>query len=172
MRRLVALLPVAFAATLLGGTPASAHPLGNFTTNAGAAITILPGTVRVDYALDIAEIPTFQLSEEINSDQDPDIDGSELAWWARRRAEELAGALEITVDDHPVALELGASRAAFAPGQGGLPVLRLDARLEAPIPPRGELRFADGSELGAAGWREVTATGSDGMAVTGSTVPA
>ena len=39
---------------------AFAHPLGNFTVNRFSRIVLLPGHVRVDYVIDMAEIPTFQ----------------------------------------------------------------------------------------------------------------
>ncbi|MGH2686567.1 MAG: hypothetical protein ACRDJP_13970 [Actinomycetota bacterium] len=173
MRRLAALLgtAIAFGFVLLTASPAAAHPLGNFTTNAGAVITITPGVLRIDYALDIAEIPTFQLTDEIDVDGAGGMDEVELATWAARRAVLLGRDLNAVANGEPVPLELASSAAALAPGEGGLSVLRLDARFEGPIPARGGIRFADRNELGAAGWREVAATGVEGMAVTASTVP-
>ncbi|MBY0397788.1 MAG: high frequency lysogenization protein HflD, partial [Thermoleophilia bacterium] len=37
---------------------ASAHPLGNFTTNTAMAFRLTPDAVAVDYVVDEAEIPT------------------------------------------------------------------------------------------------------------------
>ena len=41
--------------------PADAHPLGNFTVNRYAGIEVAGSAVYVRYALDLAEIPTYQL---------------------------------------------------------------------------------------------------------------
>ena len=41
-------------------TGALAHPLGNFTVNRYSGIHVSPHELRVDYVVDLAEIPTFQ----------------------------------------------------------------------------------------------------------------
>ena len=65
MRRRIALalfaLCGALAALLATATTASAHPLGNFTVNRYAGIEVAGSDVYVRYALDLAEIPTYQL---------------------------------------------------------------------------------------------------------------
>ncbi len=48
------------SAALLAPGAASAHPLGNFTVNHFAAVDLAGDAVFVRYALDLAEIPTFQ----------------------------------------------------------------------------------------------------------------
>ena len=60
---LVALLGILGAAMLPGA--ASAHPLGNFTVNHFAAVDLAGNGVYVRYALDLAEIPTFQEGAEV-----------------------------------------------------------------------------------------------------------
>ena len=68
MRRRVVIGLVAGAALMLAtaGT-ASAHPLGNFTVNHYAGIELAGDRVYVRYVLDLAEIPTFQLGEEVRT---------------------------------------------------------------------------------------------------------
>ena len=59
----IALLVVAVSAAavaLVAPGAASAHPLGNFTVNHFAAVDLAGDAVFVRYALDLAEIPTFQ----------------------------------------------------------------------------------------------------------------
>jgi ABC-type nickel/cobalt efflux system permease component RcnA len=158
-------LPVVLA------SPASAHPLGNFTVNAAAAITVTPEELRIDYALDVAEIPTFQLRRDI----DPDGDGpepSELATWATHRGAALARGLRVSVDGHPVPLTVASSTAALGPGLGGLEVLRLDAVLTAEVSGAGDVVVEDRNDRGRVGWREITASGAGGIGLMGSTVPA
>ena len=60
---LVGLLGILGAAMLPGS--ASAHPLGNFTVNHFAAVDLAGNGVYVRYALDLAEIPTFQEGAEV-----------------------------------------------------------------------------------------------------------
>jgi nickel/cobalt transporter (NicO) family protein len=158
---------------VLTAGPASAHPLGNFTVNAAAAVTVSPGRLRIDYVLDLAEIPTFQERQVIDADADGAVDDSERAAWATRRAEAIEAGLSITVDGVPMALRVGAASMTLRPGQGGLDVLRLEASLlGTPARNRGTVQVRDLNDTGRVGWREITAIGSNGIAVRESTVPA
>jgi hypothetical protein len=56
MRRALVLAGVV-AAVLSAPATAIAHPLGNFTVNRYAGIELTPDEVRIDYVLDLAEIP-------------------------------------------------------------------------------------------------------------------
>jgi len=61
----LAVLCGALAASLVTSPPAEAHPLGNFTINRYAGIEVAGRDVYVRYALDVAEIPTYQLGGEL-----------------------------------------------------------------------------------------------------------
>ena len=69
MRRRIAFvlaaLCSALAASLVAPTLAEAHPLGNFTINRYAGIEVAGRDAYVRYALDIAEIPTYQIGADI-----------------------------------------------------------------------------------------------------------
>jgi ABC-type nickel/cobalt efflux system permease component RcnA len=152
---------------------AHAHPLGNFTVNRAAAVRLLPGEVRIDYVVDMAEIPTFQEVPAIDADGDGAASAAELTAWAGRQASELAPGLVLAVDGASVELAAaGDASAELLPGQAGLDVLRFEATFTGSVPDRGSLRFDDRTDDGRIGWREVTATGADGVAVSASTVPA
>ena len=60
-RRVPRWLAALGALFLLLGLPvvASAHPLGNFSTNRYSRLEVGPDGLRVHYILDLAEIPTF-----------------------------------------------------------------------------------------------------------------
>jgi nickel/cobalt exporter len=159
-------------AGLLGhAAPASAHPLGNFTVNAYAGITVRPGSVAIDYVLDLAEIPTFQELQRVDTDSDGVVDMEERRTAASRMAEELLAGLSLEVDDRPVPLTVVGSKMDLLPGQGGLEVLRLEATYRAGAPSSGEVLFRDSNDEGRLGWREITAVGTDGLAVGASNVP-
>jgi nickel/cobalt transporter (NicO) family protein len=140
---------------LLVPATASAHPLGNFTVNHYAGIELAGSTVYVHYALDVAEIPTFQLGSEIKA-----------AGYARRLAREL----ELTIDGRQVPLSIVERRVVSRKGAGGLPVLRLDVVYEAALTGR-MLELHDRSFEGRIGWREITLSARDGAQVIDSSVP-
>ena len=160
VRRRIALVLLALcgalAAFLATATTASAHPLGNFTVNRFAGIEIAGNEIYVRYAVDLAEIPTYQL-------------GSEL----RRPgyAATLAQDLVLTLDGRRAPLRVVERRVLTRPGAGGLTTLRLDVVYRA-LPEGTALEFRDRSFAGRIGWREVTVSARDGGQVVVSNVPA
>ena len=58
------------AVGLLVPVMAAAHPLGNFTTNRYAALTVEPRALRVVYALDLAELPAYREIRVVDTDGD------------------------------------------------------------------------------------------------------
>lgn len=172
IRRFAVAVVVAGAAVLAGPAGgAMAHPLGNFTVNAYSGITVRPGTVRIEYVLDLAEIPTFQERARIDVDDDGLEEAGERAAWAEHRALGIEAGLSLVVDGAPVPLVLERSAVTFLPGQAGLDVLRLEATYRAAIPDTGTAEFRDDNDRGRIGWREITAAGADGAAVSASSVP-
>jgi ABC-type nickel/cobalt efflux system permease component RcnA len=171
VRRALAALAVVGAFLLLPAS-ASAHPLGNFTVNLYAGIQLTPGEVRVDHVVDMAEIPTVQVTPEIDSDGDGILSDAERSGWAASTAAEVAANLVLTVDGERVALEVVSAAVELRPGQGGLDVLRLESTFAGVASESGDLRFRDENFAGRVGWREVTATGTDGAIILRSSVPA
>ena len=145
---------VGLAALVVPAT-ASAHPLGNFTINHYAAIEIAGSRVYVKYALDVAEIPTYQLGNELHSPRYPARLGREL---------------ELTIDGKRAELSVLRRRVSTRRGAGGLPVLRLDVVYAADRTGRA-LAFTDRSFTDRIGWREITLLARDGARVGTSTVP-
>jgi len=149
------------AATLLvaGATGAAAHPLGNFTVNTYSGLRVGPDRLLVDYVVDMAEIPTFQTRQAIDTDDDGRVTGPEAATWRDRECSRLATGLRASVDGRPAALTVTGSALAFPEGVGGLPTLRLECALAAPLPTGRSLAFTDTNLEGRVGWREITAIG-------------
>jgi nickel/cobalt transporter (NicO) family protein len=169
--RRVLLLSGVVAGVLAAPATAIAHPLGNFTVNRYAGIELTPGEVRIDYVLDMAEIPTVQVRPEIDTDANGAISDPERAAWAAGTAPELLANLTLTVDGRAVRLDVVSSSMRFRPGQGGLDILRLEATFAGTVASSGELAFADANFADRIGWTEVTAAGVDGVAVARSSVP-
>ncbi len=152
MKRLVLVLLVTFAAAVaaLGApTTASAHPLGNFTVNHFAGVDLAGDKVYVRFALDLAEIPTFQEGAEVRR---PGYAAS------------LAKHLDLKVDGKRVPLTVVAHRTSERPGAGGLKTLRFDAIYEAPAA-GSRLSFTDRSFASRIGWREITINARDGARI-------
>ena len=155
VRAVAATLVAVVAVGLATAGTASAHPLGNFTVNRYAGIELSGGRVYVHYALDLAEIPTFQEGGAVRK-----------AGYARRLAERLV----LTLDGRRVPLVPLDRRVAARPGAGGLTTLRLDAVYVA-LGRGTRLAFRDTNFERRIGWREVTLTARDGARIATSSVP-
>ena len=169
-RRLAAAL-AAVAVVLFAPAAASAHPLGNFTVNRYAGIVLSPGEVRVDYVVDMAEIPTIQVRPQVDADGDGAVSSSEGAAWAARTASELLGRLSLSIDGAPVRLDVRSASVRLSTGQGGLDVLRLSARFEGASASSGRIAFSDVNFEDRVGWREITIAGAPGVAIVDPSVP-
>jgi nickel/cobalt transporter (NicO) family protein len=155
MRRLLLILVVAFAAL---SAPAGAHPLGNFSMNHIAEVSVSDGRVDVHYVLDQAEIPTFQER------------GVAQAERVRRKRAEVLRRLRVTADGRPLALTPGTPTLALRPGAGGLQTTRFELSLGAVVRAR-RVEVRDGTYPGRIGWRAIVARPGRGTAVR-SSVPA
>ncbi|MFN0155372.1 MAG: nickel/cobalt transporter [Gaiella sp.] len=158
MRRLLVsslLLALAVVAALARPSGAAAHPLGNFTVNHYSGLEIAGDTVYVRQVLDLAEIPTFQIGDQVR---------------ARGYAARLAGQLVLRINGRRVPLAVRAATVEASPGAGGLETLRFEAIYAAPAT-GGALTFADRSFPGRIGWREITAAARDGATLQGSAAP-
>jgi len=146
---LFAVLAVTLGAILVGPPSASAHPLGNFTVNHFAGVELAGDAVYVRFALDLAEIPTFQEGASVRR---PGY------------AALLARKLELKIDGKRVPLTVVAHRTSQRPGAGGLKTLRFDAIYRAPAT-GSRLSFADRSFASRIGWREITITARYGARI-------
>jgi nickel/cobalt exporter len=171
-RRSVVVIGGIVAAILLAPAAASAHPLGNFTINLYSGISVVPHEVHVHYAVDMAEIPTYQETQQrIDANGDGTATETEQQAWARETAPQLLSQVHLSVGGVPVKLSVDSARMYFHPGQGGLNVLRLDAEFSGSAPTSGSIHYVDDNYRDHIGWREITALGADGEAVRNSSVP-
>lgn len=160
--------------TLLLAAAAQAHPLGQNAWNREAAIVVAPDHLRIDYLLDLAEIPTLAAGDDADRDDDGQISETEWAAHAERWAAALPTRLSLGVDGAAVALTVERSAWALAPGESGLNQLRLLARLRAPFAAgtaESSLRFNDASPP-RLGWREVSVSAEAGITIIASDAPA
>jgi ABC-type nickel/cobalt efflux system permease component RcnA len=171
-RALLAVL--AMAGLLVAPRPSPAHPLGNFSISQYTAIRIEPAAVVLGYAIDMAEIPTFQEMQETGLVAQADHPG--LPAYLARRVEALQHGLVLELDGRRLPLRAEASEVSFPPGAGGLPTLKLAAIYRAPLTLDAmggahHLRYRDTNFPGRAGWKEIVATGGEGVSLLRSSAP-
>jgi len=159
---------------------ASAHPMGNFSVNHYSKITLESGRLRVDYFIDLAEIPTYQELQEANiSATAVDPNSAAVIDYIAARGAELGRGLTLDVEGKPTPLHLVFSGVIFPPGAGGLPTMKMGFVYEAAYPPtlsssdrqHVSLQYADKNYPGHSGWKEIVAVASAGSLLH-SSVPA
>ena len=149
----------------VGGPRAvAAHPLGNFTVNLYSRLDLYSDVIRIRYVLDMAEIPTFQEMEAIDTDGDGRVSDAESQRYLAQKTDELRRRLHLSVSGSRSPLEVRSQQLRFLPGQGGLETIRLSVTLEAPT---GDSRLAidyrDDNYPGRLGWREVVVRPAQGV---------
>ncbi|MBA3488833.1 MAG: sulfite exporter TauE/SafE family protein [Longispora sp.] len=170
MRRLclLGLAVVAFLAT--SAAPASAHPLGNFTTNQYSGLTVGTETTTIDYVVDMAELPAYQLRQQQWRENAPTREQAQA--FAAGECTRIAALTRLSVAGKPIPVTVMSRSITFPPGTAGLDTLRLECQLRAAasIKAAAELTFAADAYPGRLGWREITAA-STNVTLTASDVP-
>jgi ABC-type nickel/cobalt efflux system permease component RcnA len=160
MRQLRRIIIALAALWLLAGAPgAGAHPLGNFSINHLISVRVSTNRVDLHYILDQAEIPTFQ-----------ERSLSTAAVLARKESE-VEKRLTVAVNGQPVALRiLPGATLTHPPGQGGLPLTRVELSLTAQVKgaQRATVAVHDGTFPDRVGWKAIIALPGSGTAVRSS----
>jgi ABC-type nickel/cobalt efflux system permease component RcnA len=172
----------AVAAGLLGvlivaglARPAVAHPMGNFTISHYSELAIVPGELRLHYVLDMAEIPTVQERQKMDTDGNGKISRAESDAYLARAQRALPGGLRLRVNGARAPLTVRSATLAFSPGAGNLPTLKLHLRLVAPLSRRsGRLivEYTDQNYRERTGWKEMVVTGGPGARIVETNAPA
>jgi len=176
-RRAFRILPavaLAIGAGLVAPIAAMAHPLGNFTINHYAGITVSSSVIHLDLVIDMAEIPAFQERQALDTNRDGTVDDSEAAAGAATDCAKLVGAIRLGRDGTALALSPTAQAMSFPPGAGGLSTLRLECGFDATLAPGiggpTTIDFVDQSYTERIGWREIVAV-ADGVALDSHGLP-
>lgn len=146
----------ALMGTVVGASPASAHPLGNLTVNTYSGLVVSPDQVLVERVLDLAELPTVQARQRI-------ADSSENAEKDRTCAE-LSSGLAVKIGSTVAVWTVTSSTLELRPGQGGLDTMRVSCSLTTSASVNGStaISVTDTAFIDRIGWREITAVG-DGV---------
>jgi nickel/cobalt transporter (NicO) family protein len=157
-RSILAIL-VVIPVVLACSTMLVAHPLGNFSVNHYMRFEAVPGGVEMRYAMDLAEIPTFELlrswgMERTSSRGDLDRKAVEQArLWMDK--------LVVQIDGKPVQPTFEDASLAIVDGAGSLPILRITSRMRIGAK-GGRLQYEDHNFEGRAGWKEIVIAAAPG----------
>jgi nickel/cobalt exporter len=129
-----------------------AHPLGNFSVNHYMRLDPGPRGLEMTYAIDLAEIPTFELLRDWGLTASSPRDEIE------RRASEQARAwmrnLSLRVDGVRAEPVFESVDVAMADGAGNLPLIRITAKMKV-MAASGRIEYEDHNFEGRAGWKEI-----------------
>jgi len=170
---LVAVLLTLAVGWLSNVSPASAHPLGNFTVNRYSRIEIGSAGLNIHYVLDMAEIPTFQEKDLIDTNHDGQISDSERLAYLDRKATEIQAGLTINMNGKSVTTKIATKDLTFLAGQGGLQTMRLTALFQSEVlsTDAATLSYRDDNFNERLGWREIVVRNATGVALSQSSAP-
>jgi nickel/cobalt transporter (NicO) family protein len=137
---------------LLAPAAAWAHPMGNFSVSHYSRIEVSANGADVEYVLDFAEIPTFQLLRDWNWKAGDPIDV--LQQLAGKQAQEWTRNLIVQAGGRAAELQWERSTAVIDKGAGGMPILRVVSELHLPVGAH-SLAFEDRNFPDRAGWKEI-----------------
>jgi ABC-type nickel/cobalt efflux system permease component RcnA len=154
-------IPRPFAGLLLAAM-ACAHPMGNLSVNHYARLE--PGAKGVDvtYVLDLAELPTFELTQNWNVPRD--AAKGVLSAKAAEQAREWVANLSFTEAGRRLTPRILGTELSVLDGAGNLPVFRIATRLHVEAS-GGRFEYADNNYPTRAGWREVVIAPGEGSDV-------
>jgi nickel/cobalt transporter (NicO) family protein len=152
---------------------ANAHPLGNFSVNNFSRLTVEKQNFRLHCVLDMAEIPTFQESQKIDTDKNGSTDQAELNAYLEQITPKYLSNLKLFLDNQPLELAVENKEISLVPGAANLMTLRVVWDLTADSMGIGEmvsrLRFENSNFNERVGWNEIVINRASGVNVFDST---
>jgi nickel/cobalt transporter (NicO) family protein len=165
-------LVVALFTPLFDASSAAAHPLGNFTVNRYSLLEVDSDELYFLYVLDMAEIPTFQEFDAVDTDADGQVNGTERDAYLAAASQDIESAFNLTIDGAQRDLAFVGGSLTFPAGQAGLQTLRLEAYFRADLAPgEHQIAFVDSNYEGRVGWQEVVVRAADSAEVSDADVP-
>src|SRR5579862_6743148 len=146
----------------------SAHPLGNLTVSHYTRIEVSPKGVAVNYILDLAETPAYQLL------RDWKLTGASpqaaLESKAREQAQAWLAGLDFSTDGKRLEPQLVGTKVQLSDGVDGLKMVRIAYTLLLD-PPQDRLDFEDRNFAARPGWKEIVIGARDGAQIVTASQP-
>jgi nickel/cobalt exporter len=137
---------------MVGAILVDAHPLGNFSVNRYMKFEAGQRGVELKYAIDLAEIPTFEMLRDWGLTTSSPREALEAR--AAEQARAWMKNLSIQVDGAAVEPVFESAELAVSDGAGNLPVVRITTKMKLTVVP-GYLKYEDHNFEGRAGWKEI-----------------
>lgn len=139
---------------------AGAHPLGNFSVNQYTGVEVDANTVRLRQFLDLAEIPTFQESQNIDTDKNGTLSDDELSAYLEKISPNYIANLNLSIDGKNVQLQPTEKNIELREGSGNLKTLRIEWTLTGNLAVENlkevhKLNFENKNYLERVGWNEI-----------------
>jgi nickel/cobalt exporter len=165
VRRTIALGAIATLVALVVAAHASAHPLGNFTTNRYTEVVASGNHLYVLSALDLAEIPTFQAKDDVAR---LGRDG-----YAESLAATIRKGLTLRADGAPRQLVELRHELAFPVGVAKLHTTRLEVVFDAGAlsGSQAAIQLENSAFAGRLGWKEIVVRSDHGARIAQSSAP-
>lgn len=154
---------------------AEAHPLGNFSINQYTGVEINTDTVNLRQFLDMAEIPTFQESQNIDTDKDGKLSGTELNIYLEKLSPNYVANLFVKIDGKNIPLRIDSKKISIQEGSGNLKTLRIEWNLIGDLPfdnlkDTHKLYFENKNYEERIGWNEIVTGRISGINIFDSNV--
>lgn len=149
-----------------------AHPLGNFSMNQYTRIEVGEKKLNLRCVLDMAEIPAFQESQQIDTDKDDALSQNELNVYLESVTRQYVSNLKLSVDNAELKLQTNHKQISLPMGSGNLPTIRIEWDFVAEIqnPNSNRLSFENLNYQERVGWNEIIVKPSVGIYVFDSNV--
>jgi len=156
-----------------------AHPMGNFSINHYAKITVWKDSVEIHYLIDAAEIPTFQEMQQGGFASDPQHPATRK--YLSHEADVFKKNLVLSVAGSATQLQTKSMEVIFPPGAGGLPTMKMSfvyaaklsiAKQDNAKPQVESIYYRDDNFPSRIGWKEVVAVPGPGVTFLQASAPA
>lgn len=149
---------------------AVAHPLGNFSINQYSRLEVEKSQIKVRQIIDMAEIPTFQATGEIDANKDGMLSSTELEAYTDKITPAYLADLRLSINDSPIALRALSSKTGAPVTSGNLPTLRIEWELVGEFPVTdaasvNRIYFENKNYAERIGWSEIVVSRAGGINV-------
>jgi nickel/cobalt transporter (NicO) family protein len=146
-----------------------AHPMGNFSISHYSRLEYTKDGILLKHIIDMAEIPSYQQMEFLNTDHNSKISADEKIRYAERISHQLLPNLKVRMNQMNLTFKIKNSRLEIRPGAGDLPTFVTYCTYFAEVPASiisnsNTLEFADQNFPERSGWREIVINRVGGFA--------
>ncbi len=134
--------------------------MGNFSINQYTGVEVDTSAVRLRQFLDLAEIPTFQESQNIDTDKNGSLSDAELGVYLEKISPDYIANLILSIDGKTIQVQPTDKKISLREGAGNLKTLRIEWTLTGDLPIENlkdvhKLIFENKNYAERIGWNEI-----------------